>query len=156
CECYLARITFWKPDTEQTTFWQQAKEVKAAVDKEVKFGLIEGRGHDRNDSGRPQGNSYLRHRSTFLLAQGRAAWLDQRETAFKDAYQYFEMARGGIDPTDHLLQAQPDLFCAECVLVHADQLLAHQESDMHPSHFKADLDVALRLAEVKYTNAATY
>lgn len=80
--------------------------------------------------GQPRdGSLYRNYRSLFQIVKGRAASVKGAEAGFDEAYRDFELARGGIDPDDHLLMALPELFGAECCLIHSDFILNHSEKD---------------------------
>ncbi len=97
----------------------------------------------------PTRQPYFRYRSYFLLARGEAAWMKKEETAFKRAYQDFELARGYIKGSgDRTFRAEVDLHAAACALAHANWLLRPNNPDV--------LGTAIQRAAAKYDVANGY
>lgn len=84
------------------------------------------------------GALYVQYRSVFYLLNGRARWLDKRDSvdkAFEAALWSFEMARGGLGEHNPLMSALIELYTVEA-------LLARSRAALFAGKKKSAMDLA--------------
>jgi hypothetical protein len=136
-ECQLGRVSMFSHDgfMGDSDNWKPAVVKLEDAQKTIRKGLRQISARDARTRYAPRsvvvdptadGALYLQYRSVFYMLNGRARWLDKRETvekkkenlekAFEAALWSFEMARGGLGDHGPLTSALIELYTVEALL----------------------------------------